>query len=283
MSKIWIRFRDTLSRSLDPAEREAVLGDFAELALTDRQVVNSLLGLVMRRQLRVWKEWKPWFAVVAIILPVCPLLATLCTELGMGIWPGLITWLHHGPSYDTGLSPVAFWVAICFRATALVTWSWTSGFALGTLSRRTIWVSGVVFFGFYVVLANAGQPFSIKLCWLTGMVWLLLSIDFLCVLLPAYSGIHHSSKVLSIKFPRIVLLAIWTMTIGGLTLWAQGWNQAARDNWSRGGSALTLLQLAQHADPWKAGMTELLTMTVLTGPICYVIANDALFYKRRVD
>ena len=74
MSRLRVRLRDALLRSLDPAEREAVFGDFVELAMTDRQVVKSLLGLVMRRQLRLWKHWNTWFVLVAIVLPVCPLL-----------------------------------------------------------------------------------------------------------------------------------------------------------------------------------------------------------------
>ena len=142
MSNIWIRSRNALSRSLDAEEREAVFGDLDELGLTDRQAVKSVLGLVMRRQLRLWKEWGPWFALAAITLPVCPLLATSSSELAVGIWPSVWMKLHHGVYYDTGLSPVALMAGFCFRATALITWSWTSGFALGTFSRRTIWVSG---------------------------------------------------------------------------------------------------------------------------------------------
>ncbi len=142
-AELWVRLRDALLRSLDPAEREAVSGDFVELAMTDRQVVKSLLGLVMRRQLKLWREWNPWFVLVAIVLPVCPLLETLSNQLSHGIWPSLVMWLHHGGAYRTGMSPAAFWSGVCIRAIALSTWSWTSAFSLwASCLEGTIWVSG---------------------------------------------------------------------------------------------------------------------------------------------
>lgn len=277
---MWIRVRDALATLLDPAEREAVFGDYAELALTDRQAVKSLMGLVVRRQLRLWTEWNPWFVLVAVIIPVCPLLARLCAGLTMGIWPSLWMKLHHGVSYRTGLSPGALLSEFCFQAAALITWSWTSGFALGTLSRRTIWISGTLFVGLYIDLATDGWLFSTVLSWSTGWPWLPLLIDFLFVLLPVYCGIRQSSKVLNLKSPRMVLLALWTITMGGLVLWTQGWGQAAIDNWSRGGSALTLSQLVQYIEAWNPKIDQVLATAVLTLPVFYVLAHNVLFRRQ---
>jgi hypothetical protein len=99
MSNLWIRSTHAMSRSLDPKEREAVFGDLAELGMTDQLAMRSVLGLVLRCQLRLWKKWEPWFALVAIIAPACPLLAALSTELGQGIFPKAWMWLHNGISY----------------------------------------------------------------------------------------------------------------------------------------------------------------------------------------
>ena len=104
-------------------EREAVLGDFAELARSDRQILTGTAGLVLRRQLGFWKQWKPWFVLAAIVIPVCPLLATLSDELGLSLFPNLVMWLNHGMSYETGVSSGALLTAFCFRSAALVTWS----------------------------------------------------------------------------------------------------------------------------------------------------------------
>jgi hypothetical protein len=275
VSNVWARFRDVLAKLLDPAEREAVFGDFAELALTDRHAVKSLAGLLVRRQLRFWTEWNPWFVLVAVIIPICPLLARLCSELGMETWPSVVMWLHHGPTYDTGLRPTAFVSELCFQAAALITWSWTCGLALGALSRRTIWLSGALFFGLYVFVLSSDGVFSAALRW----AWLPFSINFLLVLFPAYFGIRQSSKLLNIEFPRLVLLGLWTITTNVLALWTQGWGQAAVNNWSRGGSALTLLQLAQDAEAWNIGINQVLAIAVLTSPVIYVFAQTALFRR----
>jgi hypothetical protein len=273
VSRLWVRLRDALLRSLDPAEREAVFGDFVELAMTDRQVVKSLAGLVIRRQLKLWREWNPWFVLVAIVLPVCPLLETLSNQLSHGIWPSLVMWLNHGVAYRTGLSPAAFWSGVCIRAIALTTWSWTCAFALGTLSRRTIWVTGGLFFGLYLAFAiSAVYPFH-RILWLTGWSWLPLFMSFLFVLLPAGCGIRQSTRPQRMKVPGAFLMALWTVTMAVLTLWTQRWGRVVMDNWSRGGAAMTLSQLAQHADLWKAGPTFLLTTAVLTAPILYVLAK----------
>jgi hypothetical protein len=259
-----------LSGLLDPAEREAVFGDFAELAMTDRQVAKSLFGLVVRRQLRHWKAWSPWFAFFAIVVPVSPQLARLSNQLGEAIWPGVVTWLHHGPTNETGLSPAANLASFCLQAMALITWSWTSGFALRKLSRTTIWMSGVTFFAIYLIVLVRDGWFPVAI----SCAWLALSIDFLFVLLPAYRGFRQSLSSLNRKFPWMVLLVLWTLTISGLALWTWGWNEAAMDNWSRGAPPLTLWQLAQHAGAWRSGMTHILAATALTAPVLYVVAKD---------
>lgn len=279
VTHFWTYIRDALCKALPAAEREAVMGDFAELGLTDRQAATSLLELVLRRQISGWKQWQPWFAALAIILPVCPLLAMLCAQVDMGVWPIVISWVHRGPDYDTGLSPAAFWGAIGVQACALATWSWSSGFALGVLSRRTVWVSGVVFFGFYVVLANVGES-SVRLCWLTGVPWLPVSTNLLCVLLPAYSGLRNSLTMPDWKFRRMVGLALWTITMSALALWSKAWDQAVMDNWGRGGPALTLIQLTRHPALWNTRTTELLRTTALIAPIFYVLGSDALGLRR---
>jgi hypothetical protein len=281
VSNLWARSRDVLSNLLDPAEREAVFGDFAELALTDSQVVKRLAGLVVRRQLSPWKEWSPWFALIAIILPLCPLLARLSTELNHGIWPSLWMKLHHGISYQTGLSPSTLVCGLCFQSLALITCSWTSGFALGTLSRRAAWVCATLFFAFYLACASGDWLFSVGFSWLTGWAWLPLLVNLLVVLFPAYFGIRCRRTFLNLTSSRMGLVLLWTITIGGLALWTQGWHPAAMSNWSRGGSSLTLLQLARHSETWKVGIAQVLATVLLTSPIFYVFAQTAFIRRHR--
>jgi hypothetical protein len=264
MISVWIRWAHTLSGSLDPMEREAVLGDFAELGRSDRQILMGTAGLVLRRQLGFWKRWNPWFVLGAIVIPICPLLATLSDELGQRLFPNLVMWLHHRMPYETGLSSGALLTALCCQAAALVTWSWTSAFALGTLSRKTVWANGILFF---------------LLCVVCGIFWSSPLARFLVVLLPAYCGFHQSSRSPEVAFRWMVPLVAWTATVGWLAFWTQGWGDAAMDNWSHGASALTLLQLAHRADVWESLVAHLFAAAVLTGPVLYLLATKS-FSKR---
>ena len=100
--------------------------------------------------------------------------------------------------------------------------------------------------------------------------------NVLTVFLPAYCGLRKSAESPRTKPPWLFPLAVWTAVIGGLAFWTQGWNDAALDNWSQGAPALTLVQLAQRADVWEAFVAHLFTLAVLTGPILYLLAMNAL-------
>jgi hypothetical protein len=278
MRNLWIRSTQALSRSLDTGERETVLGDLAELGMSDRQAFKGILGLVLRRQLGFWKEWEPWFVLVAIVVAVCPLLAT--QSMGLNFFPNLVMWFHHGIAYRTGVSSAALLAEICFRASALITWSWTSAFALGALSRKTIWANGVLFFVLCTVFAVCRGPFPVRALWLTPWAWTPVVDNFLLVLLPAYCGLHKSAKSPRTQPPWLIALAGWTVIIGGLAFWTKGWYGAALDNWSQGAPALTLMQLAQRPDIWEAFVAHLFTLAVLTGPIVYLLAMKGFSHRR---
>jgi hypothetical protein len=278
MRNLWIRCTQALSRTLDSVERETALGDLAELGTTDRRAFQGMLGLVLRRQLGHWREWEPWFVLIAIVVPVCPLLAT--QSLGVNYFPNLVMWFHYGISYRTGVSSGALLAEICFRASALITWSWTSAFALGALSRKTISANGVLFSLMYAVFAVYRGTYPIRALWLTPWAWSPVVSDLLVVLLPAYCGLRNSAKSPRSTPPWLIPMAAWTVTIGGFAFWTQGWYDAALDNWSHGASALTLFQLAQRPDVWEAFVAHLLTLAVLTGPIVYLLGMNE-FSRRR--
>ena len=79
----------------------------------------------------------------------------------------------------------------------------------------------------------------------------------------------------------MIPLAVWTAITGGLAFWTKGWYDAALDNWSHAAPALTLPQLAQRADLWEAILTHLFTLTVLTGPVLYLLAMNQFSHRRR--
>lgn len=278
MSNLWTRCTQALSKTLDSTEREIALGDLAELGINDRRAFKAVLGLVLRRQLGLWKEWEPWFVLVAIVVPVCPFLAT--QSMGLNFFPHLVMWFHHGVAYRTGVSSAALLAEFCFRASALITWSWNSAVALGALSRKTIWANGVLFFLLCAFFAVYRLPYPGRALWFTPWAWTPIVSNFLLVLLPVYCGLRKSAKSPRTKPSWLIDLAGWTVIIGGLAFWTQGWDGAALDNWSHGAPALTLLQLAHRADVWEAFVAHLFTLAVLTGPIAYLLAIDRFSSKR---
>jgi hypothetical protein len=188
--------------------------------------------------------------------------------------------LHNGVSYRTGVSSAAGLAEICFRASALITWSWTSAFALGALSRKTIWANGTLFLLLCAVFAVYSSGYPLRAFWLLWWAWGPIVNNFLVVLLPAYCGLRKSAESSQAEPRWLLALAGWTAIIGGLAFWTQGWNDAALANWSRGAPALTLLQLAQRVDVWKAFAAHLFALAVLTGPIVYLLAVNGFSHRR---
>jgi hypothetical protein len=272
MRNLWARSTHALARFLDAEEREMVLGDLTELSVAGRQAFQGIFGLVLRRQLGLWKQWESWFVLVAIVVPIGPLLAAQSNRLELTFFPNLVMWLHFGISYRTGVSSPALFAQVCLQAGALVTWSWSSTYALGALSRGTAWTNGVLLLLLFGVFIVHGRGYFIPLLLMTSMAWIPLSGYVLLVLLPAFWGLSKGRKAPRAASPWLVFLALWTLSIGGIAIWTQGWYGAALENWSHAAPPLTFLQLVQRADLWEIVLTHLSTLTLLNAPIVYLIA-----------
>jgi hypothetical protein len=139
---------DVLSHALRPGERDAVRGDFAESGETGAQALRGLLGLVVRRQTEVWRDWPPWLALIGLIAPLTMLLSIVST--GVANQSATYAWLY-AHNWDWALLRyVEFWyefrdsVTLVFvRCLPLVCWSWTAGFVIGSVSRRSVHIYGV--------------------------------------------------------------------------------------------------------------------------------------------
>jgi hypothetical protein len=114
-------------------ERDAVIGDSLEAGDTLWKALAGVLGLVLRRQFLRWRSWRPWFATFLLALPAGYLLLSVsvsvaCTsERLMGMKVG-----RWAPTGHEGL------LMLLCHIFLLITWSWTSGFAVGSLSPRTL-------------------------------------------------------------------------------------------------------------------------------------------------
>lgn len=141
---------DMASRVLQPDERDAVLGDFAESGESGGEALCGLLGLIVRRQAALWKDWRPWLALVGLIVPLAWLLS-VASRLAAGL-SAVYVWSYVN-NWDWALLTYgSFWYVLRDSATAvfagyakLVCWSWSAGFLLGFVSRRIMPVNVVLF------------------------------------------------------------------------------------------------------------------------------------------
>jgi hypothetical protein len=70
-----------ITRTLEPELQDAVVGDVAELKMSDRRTICELVGLVVRRQAQPWKTRRPWLALIGIVGPVGVLLSQISVEV----------------------------------------------------------------------------------------------------------------------------------------------------------------------------------------------------------
>lgn len=114
---------------LAPKDRDAVLGDLAETGARGRSALGSVLGLVVRQQIELWRAWQPW---VASTVALAGSLLLLSVSFGLSV--DLRHLLRGGRGYGS---------VIC-EALLMLSWAWTSGFVVGSLSGKTRWVSGIL-------------------------------------------------------------------------------------------------------------------------------------------
>ena len=144
------RLVNFVSRALDSAERDAVLGDLAERGESSARALADVHGLVVRRQAALWMDWRPWMILVGLILPLAMLLSIAARMTGNA--SATYAWLYAN-NWDWALLKYAeFWYelrdSVWFllqQFAPLACFSWTAGFVLGWASRRLIPVNGVLF------------------------------------------------------------------------------------------------------------------------------------------
>jgi hypothetical protein len=114
---------------LAPNDRDAVLGDLAETGASGLNAFGSVLGLAMRQQMELWRSWQPW---VASSVAFAGSLLLLSVSFGLSV--DSVSLLRGEREYGS---------VLC-EALLMLSWSWTSGFVVGSLSGKTRWVSGIL-------------------------------------------------------------------------------------------------------------------------------------------
>ncbi len=187
---------EVAAQLLTPYERDAVLGDLEEARETSWRGLFGVLGLVVRRETAIWKSWRPWVAAFALALPFSFLL------LGYSL---TVSW-----SFQRFIdSRTGLWLLLS-HAFLLVAWSATGGFVVGSLSRRTLWVSIVA---------------SCLPCLFCVARFRESSLPRICLLLflaPAIWGAFRGMRTNRIKLRWAIILAVAT-TATMIPTWALNW------------------------------------------------------------
>jgi hypothetical protein len=133
---------DLVSHLLERDERDAVQGDLLESGESPWQSLLAVLGLVIRREAALWANWRPWLAAFGLALPSSFLLMGFSLSVSRASQElGDVT-IHHATGLSVGPALALF---LC-NVLLLMAWSWTGGFVVGSVSRRTVWVSAALSF-----------------------------------------------------------------------------------------------------------------------------------------
>jgi hypothetical protein len=265
---------------LEPDERDAVRGDFAESGETGGQALRDLVGLVVRRQAALFTHLRPWLALVGLV----PLGRLLClVSRRMADSSAIHIWLYAN-NWDWAFvrdaalrHDLAQYVALLFlEYLTLSCWSWTSGFVLGAVSRGTIQINTVLFcfmvlfgellgapryLGYSVLLHRAREyPGNAAVFALTfyGVMFPLM-VQAILVVVPSLSGILQGLRVTRLR-PRLRTI-LWAAAIATL---------AAIAIQSRGLVAISPYSRPGTWDGWQVRLLQL----VVYWPVGYLIASS---------
>jgi hypothetical protein len=226
------------ARMLAHEDREVVLGDLSEAGASAGQGVLEISGLAARRLAALWLDWRPWLAAFGLALPGTLLLEGVSVSISC-TYERLIGNAVFGVCSPTGQEGSL--LLLC-HILLLGLWSWTGGFVVGTVSRRTLWAS----------VAIALCP-----CVYCFTRFHDASMSPLCLLLfapPAILGIRHGLRCVRIK-PHVAIAVAGLVTVLTICAWLNGALWAF--NWALLVPAWYMVALALQPGGWQvaAGKT----------------------------
>jgi hypothetical protein len=207
---------EIIAQLLEHDEREAVLGDLEEAGVHGRTALRDVLGLVVRRKLEAWKSWRPWVTSLGLGVPGSFLLMAFSLSVSQSYQRLL------GPRVEhfTGLTVGPGITLLLCNILLLIGWSWTGGFVMGSVSRRTVRVSAISAFVPCLFCLSRFHVESIS------------RFSLLLFLFPAIWGVRHGLRLAQIKFRPALFMAIgvtlltiptWSSSGSWLPNWALSW------------------------------------------------------------
>jgi hypothetical protein len=201
---------------LEPDEREPVLGDLAEAGESAWQGLCQVLGLALRRQGGLWKSWRPWLAGFGVALPNSFLLMGASLSVSWSymrlLCPELLA--------QASLTKPSAILVLLWQALLLIGWSWTGGFVVGSVSRRTLWASTLLC---YSPCLFCLSRFRIQ------------SLSRFCLflfLVPAIWGVHGGLQISRMKLSSALMVALG-LTVMMIPAWTNGsWRWLSPQQWT---------------------------------------------------
>jgi len=252
---------------LDADERQAVRGDLAESGESVVRAIRDVLDLIVRRQVGLWSGWQPWLALLGIAGLAGVPLSRIAFRLNVDLGQQLMAYYKYGVHFGTLLTPQQDIAFLLCLAVALIVWSWTCGFVLGSLSGRAVWLTWSVFY--LIVLDSTWVKFVLSgnmtlrdpqpLRLLIAATLPLSPATFLfsvSTVWGAFLGVRR--RVLPLRAVYVLASAITIFTI--LTTWMSGWYETAHEEWSGG---------AWHGVAWPV---RLLPFVLASWPVAYLLA-----------
>jgi hypothetical protein len=216
MTNLGWRFVEVLALQLAPAEREAALGDLIETRATAWQGMREISGLIARRQLQLWRDWRPWLAAPGLAFPCSLVLLGFSFAISMELREQFLS----GRLLSHSAASPAKAASILCQIVVLLVCSWTAGFIVESLSRKTVAVSAVCCFlpCLFCLMRFQHQPLP-RLC-------------LLLFLLPGIAGVCFSRCGGAISRRWAIALALaGTLSMAVLAvrghLWALNWELVA--------------------------------------------------------
>jgi hypothetical protein len=201
------------ARLLERSEREAVLGDLLETGECTWRGLLGVLGLVIRRQLLHWKHWQPWLAMLGIAMPSSLLLMGTSVSVSSMYAQLIDRRILIGPPQSIHEG----YLQLLCSGLLLIGCSWSCGFVVGSLSRRTLWVSITA---------------SCLACLFCLVRFTAPSLSRLCLflfLVPAIWGVRHGLQLVRINpalaiFLAIAITALVILPANSAGLWTLNWS-----------------------------------------------------------
>jgi hypothetical protein len=160
---------ETICRLLEPDERQAVLGDLAESGEKGIRALAAVAGLVVRRQLGLWRSWRPWVATLGL-LPILP-------PVFFNVAWSIVRIMERHPWKNVPQSHQEIVLMLCSTTLLTGICSWAVGFVMASLARRAA-VSAAVLLAVHALWGichpqTASTPLEVA-C--TGLFQLLLCL-----------------------------------------------------------------------------------------------------------